>query len=222
MAVGSVGARRRVGTVVGMSRAPLLEWINRLRAIAQTGLEFADGVFDRERYEAVRRVAAEMAAHPGDVEPVESLFAQASGYATPLLICRSAVFDPDGRILMVREVADGRWTLPGGWIDVGESPAGAAVREVREETGYEVEVAKLAAVFDKHRHDHPPAPNHAYIMFFLCRMLGGEAATSAETSEVGWFPQGDLPDLSVGRATRDQILRMFDHHRHPHLPTDVD
>lgn len=205
-----------------MSHPSFLEWVRRLRAVAQTGLTFTEGVFDRQRYEEVRRVAAEMASQGGDPGTVDAVFAGYRGYATPLLICRAAVFDTTDRVLLVREVADGRWTLPGGWIDVGESPRTSVEREVLEESGYEVSAVKLAAVYDKLRHDHPPAPDHAYILFFLCELLGGEATPSVETSEVGWFPLDDLPELSVGRATGAQILRMGDHHRNPTLPTDFD
>lgn len=205
-----------------MADPPLLDWVRRLRAIAQTGLTFADNAFDRLRYEEVRHIAAEMAAHPGDPGSVEDVFASSIGYATPLLICRAAVFDDEERILMVRETADGRWTLPGGWIDVGESPREAVEREVREETGYRVRARKLAAVYDKLRHGHPPAPDHAYLLFFLCDLEGGRPATSVETTEVGWFAIGSLPELSLGRATRPQIERMRDHLRHPGLATDLD
>lgn len=201
---------------------PLLEWVLRLEAIARNGLTFAPGPFDRQRYEQVRRLAAEMAAHPGDPAPIEEIFAGYSGYATPLLICRAAVFDEEERILMVRESADGRWTLPGGWIDVGESPSEATEREVREETGYVVTAVKLAAVYDKRRHPHPVAAHHAYLMFFLCELKGGDRATSIETEAVEWFGMTELPELSTGRATEDQIRRMLDHRRHPDLPTDFD
>jgi ADP-ribose pyrophosphatase YjhB (NUDIX family) len=202
--------------------APLHDWIERLAAIAQSGLTFSPNEFDRQRYEQVRSIAAEMAAWPdGDVDSVEAVFAGADGYATPKLICRAAVIE-GGKILMVKEMADGRWTLPGGWIDIGESPATAAEREVFEESGYRVSVRKLAAVYDKLRHDHPAAPHHSYLMFFLCDLLGGTASPSYETSEVGWFSPEELPDLSTGRATADQIRRMFDHHADPSLPTDFD
>ncbi len=201
---------------------PLASWISRLVAIAQTGLAFSPNEFDRQRFEQVRSIAAEMAAWPnGDVTSVEQVFAQTSGFATPKMVCRSAVID-DGRILMVREVADGGWTLPGGWIDVGESPATTAEREVWEESGYVVEVVKLAAVYDKLRHDHPTTPHHSYLLFFLCTLVGGEARGSIETSDVGWFEPDQLPALSTLRATQPQILRMFDHHRDPAMPTDFD
>lgn len=207
---------------VPVPEPPLLSWINRLSAIAQSGLTFADDPYDRQRYEQVRRVAAEMAAWPaGQVESVESLFASDTGYATPKIVCRAAVIE-DGEILMVRETIDGRWTLPGGWIDVGESPATAVEREVREESGYEVRVVKLAAIYDKLRHDHPPVPHHSYLVFFLCDLIGGEPRGSVETSDVGWFGVDELPELSTPRATRAQIERMFEHDRNRGLPTDFD
>jgi Hydrolase of X-linked nucleoside diphosphate N terminal len=108
---------------------PVLEWARRLAALAQSGLTFSPGLFDRDRYQQIRRLAAEMASHPGgDLEAVDLLFASSTGYATPKVICRAAVFDGEHRILMVRETVDGRWTLPGGWIDVGDTPGGAAER----------------------------------------------------------------------------------------------
>lgn len=197
--------------------------MQRLAAVAQNGLTFSREEFDRLRYEDVARIAAEMATYPdGPLEPVASLFRSPAGYATPKVICRAAVFDRDERILMVRESADGLWTLPGGWIDVGESPASSARREVEEETGYRVRVVKLAGIYDKLRHPHPPAPHHSYLIFFLCELEGGDPAASYETSEVGWFEEDRLPELSTGRATEGQIRRMFEHHRSPGLPADFD
>ena len=207
----------------------MLELVQRLAALSQTGLEFAASPFDVQRYEEVGEIAAELASHgEPDALRVAAIFRSDDGYVTPKMIVRAAVFShptadiPDPRILMVREVADGRWTLPGGWIDLGESASYAAEREVLEETGLIVTAEKLAAVFDKRRHDHPPAPHHAYLLFFLCRLDGGTLAGSIETSEVGWFPADALPELSVGRATAGQILRMFAHRRDPSLPTDFD
>lgn len=158
----------------------------------------------------------------GDVEAVEQVFAAATGYATPKVVSRGAVFDERGRILMVRETADDRWTLPGGWIDVGESPASAVEREVQEETGYTVRAVKLAALFDKLAHAHPPSSHHALLAFFVCDLRSGEPTPSIETSAVGWFERERLPELSSSRATEQQVLRMFDHHDDPSLPTYYD
>jgi ADP-ribose pyrophosphatase YjhB (NUDIX family) len=210
-----------------VTNSRLLELIQRLAATAQTGISFAAGEFDRLRYREVASIAAELA-HFGEAEltTIAPLFQGDTGYVTPKLIVRAAVF-LDDRILMVREVIDGLWTLPGGWIDVGESPARAAEREVVEETGLRVSAYKLAAVYDKRCHDHPPAPHHAYLLFFLCRLeepptTSPWAGDGLETSEVGWFTSSELPPLSRGRATDRQILRMFDHHRDPSLPSDFD
>ena len=101
---------------------------------------------------------------------------------------RGAVFDAEGRILLVREAADeGRWSLPGGWVDVNQTPAESVVREVAEESGYRVRVRKLAAVWDKARQGHPPGPFSVVKLYFLCALEGGEARTSLETTEVAWF-----------------------------------
>ena len=209
-----------------MSELRLLELVQRLAALSSTGLTFARSPFDAQRYEEVGEIAAELASHgEADATRVAAIFRSDDGYVTPKMIVRSAVFLDSGEgpsILMVREVADGLWTLPGGWIDLGESPAYAAEREVLEETGMRVTAAKLAAVFDKRRHEHPPAPHHAYLLFFICRLEGGSLTPSIETSEVGWFGADGLPGLSTGRATQSQILRMFDHFREPALPTDFD
>jgi ADP-ribose pyrophosphatase YjhB (NUDIX family) len=209
-----------------MSKGGLLALVQRLAAVSQSGLAFAESPFDIQRYEEIRGLAAELASY-GEIDAlrVAAIFRSDDGYITPKLIVRAAVFSlPEGtpHILMVKETADGRWTLPGGWIDVGESAAYAAEREVLEETGVRVTAEKLAAIFDKRRHDHPPAPHHAYLIFFLCRMEGGSLTPSLETSEVGWFPLDRLPELSTGRATEQQIRRMFEHYENPDLPTDFD
>jgi ADP-ribose pyrophosphatase YjhB (NUDIX family) len=205
----------------------MLELVQRLAALSQTGVTFASNPFDLQRYGEVGEIAALLASYgESDALRVAEIFRSDNGYVTPKMIVRSAVFASEGNaeplILMVKETADGLWTLPGGWIDIGESPGFAAEREVREETGMVVTAQKLAAVFDKRRHDHPPAPHHAYLVFFICGLIGGSLAPSIETSEVGWFRPDQLPPLSTGRATRQQILRMFDHFADPSLPTDFD
>ena len=201
----------------------LLLLIQRLAGIAQTGRSFAQSEYDRMRFEDVATIAVELATFgENDARLMADIFKSDDGYATPKLIVRAAVFDEMGRVLMTREIADGLWTLPGGWIDIGESAAAAAEREVQEETGYVVRATKVAAVFDKLRHQHPPAPHHAFLIFFLCELIGGDSTTSIETSEVGWFGRDDLPELSLGRATSAQIDRMFDHLHQPDLPTDFD
>jgi ADP-ribose pyrophosphatase len=200
-----------------------LEWARRLQAIAQTGLEFALSDYDRERYQAVRDIALSMLAAGTGVERrrVESLFEGATGYATPKVDVRAAVFR-DGRILLVKERSDGLWTLPGGWADVGDSPAAAVEREVREESGFEVRAVKLAAVYDRNRHPHPPLIHHCWKLFFVCELLGGEPRPSNETEAADFFAPDDLPPLSISRTTPGQIAHMFEHLRDPLRPTTFD
>ena len=203
-----------------------LLWARELLAIAQTGLEYCKDPYDRDRYLAVRAVGARMMAEPSDAEPaeVERLFAEHSGYATPKVDVRGAVFRDDGRILMVREATDLRWSLPGGWAEVNQSPREAVTREVVEETGFDISIRKLAAVYDRGLHPHLPLrPFHIFKMFFVCDLAGGDARTSTETIEIGFFAENELPaDISIGRVLPYQIARMFDHARQPQLPTEFD
>ena len=210
----------------GLTEPNWLIWAREIQALAQTGLAFTRDEYDRARYERFRALAAQiMAQHTGlEVRDIEAMFTEQTGYATPKVDVRGAVFR-DGRILLVRETADGdRWTLPGGWADVNESPAEAVVKEVREEAGLEVRAFKLGAVLDRSRHAHKPIyPFHIWKLFFLCEITGGEPQNGPETSEVAFFAEHDLPaDLSTSRVLPPQLKRMFEHMRQPDLPTDFD
>jgi ADP-ribose pyrophosphatase YjhB (NUDIX family) len=203
-----------------------LDWVKRLQAIAQTGLTYAKDPYDIERYQRVRQIAAEMlAARSSGVSSTEivDLLARDVGYATPKVDVRAAVFSDKG-VLLVRERSDGAWTLPGGWADVGDSPSLAAVREVKEESGYDVVARKLAAVYDRdhERHGHPPIPYHVYKLFFLCEIVGGDAKASIETDAVAFFAEDSIPPLSLERVSPGQIAHLFEHHRHPEWPTSFD
>lgn len=203
-----------------------LEWAQRLQALAQNGLTYCKIPFEIERYEGVRQVAAEMMAAGSSLssQAVVDLFAREEGYATPKIDVRAAVFR-EGRILLVKEKLDqGRWTLPGGWVDVGDSPSSAAVREVFEESGYETRAVKLLAVFDRNhpRHGHPPSRFHIYKLFFLCELVGGAPKDSHETEGASFFSETEIPELSLTRVVPSQIARLFEHHRNPDLPTDFD
>jgi ADP-ribose pyrophosphatase YjhB (NUDIX family) len=182
-----------------MGSPPWLRRALRLSALSQNGLTFTTDPFERDRWEEVRRL----------------------NYATPKVDVRAAVFEAN-QILLVQERSDGCWTLPGGWCDVGEAPGVAAAREVEEESGYQVRTVKLLAVYDKLRHGHPPESFHAYKLFFRCELLGGTAATSDETTAVGFFAENVLPPLSLARVTEAQIRRMFEHSRDASLPSDYD
>ncbi|MEH1832246.1 MAG: NUDIX hydrolase [Nostoc sp.] len=200
-----------------------LEWAQKLQAIAQNGLTYSENPFDIERYKQLRAIATEMMATYSNVEHsyILDLFSREVGYATPKVDVRGAIFRDD-TILLVKERADGCWTLPGGWADVGESPSQVVVKEVYEESGYQARAIKLLAVYDRDKQGHPPFPFYVYKLFFKCELIGGSPSSSIETEEVGFFPEDALPELSIGRVTPAQITRLFQHYRQPDLPTDFD
>ena len=200
-----------------------LTWARKLQAIGQNGLAYSKDPFDIERFEELRELALEILQNytDSDLPRIRDLFAGEHGHATPKVDVRGVVFNEDA-ILLVRERADGKWTLPGGWVDVNESPSESVVREVFEESGYQTKALKLLACYDRNRHPHPPHPYHVYKLFFYCEILGGSPCTSAETDGVDFFKQDAIPELSTGRVTSAQIDRFFEFLRSPDLPTDFD
>lgn len=199
-----------------------LEWACEIQAIAQNGLTYSGNQFDIERYHQLTEIAAQMIAFKTDHEHahIKEVFDSYSHYATPKMDVRAAIFKDD-HVLMVNEL-DGLWSLPGGWCDINYSPADVIIKEVKEETGFEVKVIKLIALLDKLKHEHPPQIPHSYKSFFLCDITGGELQTSHETSAVQYFPVHDLPPISMHRVTPSQILRCYEHKQDLSLPTDFD
>jgi ADP-ribose pyrophosphatase YjhB (NUDIX family) len=207
-----------------MSNSPKwLEWAQRLQALSQSGLTYSTNPFEIERYHAISDIAAEMSACGCDIpfDVIKKVYDQQSGYATPKLDVRGVVFRDD-KILLVKEVSDGLWTLPGGWVDVNEPPSQAVEREVLEESGYIVKARKLLAVFDRRRHGHPAYIFHIYRMYFLCDWIGGEPTESIETQGAEYFKENEIPDLSLARTTPEVLAILFQHLREPERPTDFD
>ncbi|MCL4505816.1 MAG: NUDIX hydrolase [Chloroflexi bacterium] len=202
------------------------QWLTLARALqahAQNGLAYSRDPFDLERFHAIRRIALEIMATytDADLSSLIGLFDGETGYATPKIDVRAAVFKDDA-ILMVRERTDGGWSLPGGWADVGESPSEMAAREVFEESGYRVRAMRLLAVYDRNRHGHPPIPFYVYKLIFQCELTGGAPVESIETDGIGFFREDALPELSLSRVTPGQLRRIFEHYRHPDWPADFD
>jgi ADP-ribose pyrophosphatase YjhB (NUDIX family) len=196
-----------------------------LAAIAQTGAHFATDKYDQERYRRVREIAAMLLAAHSDV-PSETIHAWSKeefGYATPKIDVRAFIVDAD-RVLLIREDADeGRWTLPGGWADVNESPSESVIREVEEESGYVVRPLRLLAVFDREKQGHtPPFPCHVYKLFFHCEIIGGSAQRTAESSESAFFTEASLPALSLSRVLPSQIKGFFEALRSGNTETQYD
>ena len=201
-----------------------LEWAKRIRAISQSGLAYTRDAYDAERYEKLRQIAGEIISEHSklDSQRLAELFSENIGYATPKVDVRGTAFRGD-MILMVKEREDGGWTLPGGWADVCESPSENVIKEIREESGLETCVLKLAAVYDRSKHPHRPLMiDHIYKFFFICEIIGGEAKRGSETEDVGFFGEDELPELSISRVTVGQIKGMFAHIRNLNMPTDFD
>ena len=199
-----------------------VKWVRRLQSIAQNGRNYCKNEFDLLRYQQVEDVAAEIAARysDGELHTVTTMFRSETGPATPKIDVRAAVIS-ENKILLVKERGDG-WTLPGGWVDPGESPSEAAVRETKEESGYDVNAVRLMAIYDRDRQGHPPCPFHVYKLIFLCDLVGGSARTSLETDAVDFFGEDELPGLSESRVLPAQVKRAFAFARDPNLPADFD
>ncbi len=202
-----------------------MRWAQRIQAIAQTGLTYAEDPYDRERYEQLREISVEMASGGlgEDAATVRSLFASALGYPTPKVDVRAVVFRGDA-LLLVRERRTGGWTFPGGWADVGDTPSLAAERETLEESGYRVRAEKVLALLDKTRHEHPPSLDYTYKVLIGCRLEGGDPVTSHEVDDVGFFTEDAIAalELDMDRTTPGQVALAFAHHRDPGLPTAFD
>jgi len=196
-----------------------------LKAISQAGRFFAKDQYELARHERLEWIAAQILERHSDLDAdtIRAMLQQDCGYPTPKADCRGVVFKDD-KVLLVKEIADGGWTLPGGWCDTGLTAAQNTEREVREESGYEVKAVRLLAVFDRDNQGHtPPYPFSIYKMFFLCEIIGGTAKASNETSEVAFFAEDQIPEnLSTGRTLRHELKLFFRQYKDPNLPTAFD
>lgn len=206
----------------------VLAYSQRVQAIAQAGLAFSTSHYDLDRYVELRELSVALVAALSD-EPVEKIvrvFASETGYQTPKVDIRAVVFRGKNQILLVGEKSDGnRWTLPGGWADIGYTPFETAEKETREETGLLVKAVRLLALLDKREHGHPAQPWYIYKAFILCEEQGGELiAETAETLGARWVRREELSalDLSLDRVMPSQFEMLFRFAENPGLPTICD
>ena len=187
-----------------------LKWAIEIQSLAQAGLAYTQNVYDIERYERLREMAAEMIAEKSDIslEKVKDLFCNETGYQTPKLDTRAAIFQDD-KILLTHE-KNGTWALPGGWVDVLESARSNTIKEVKEETGLDVEAVKLIALQDRNKHNKPVYAYGVWKVFVLCKRIGGEFIENIETTEIQYFGLDELPDnLAEEKCTKEQIEMCF-------------
>ena len=198
------------------------DWARELQTMAQAGLTYSTDPFDRERFQRIREISAEMAAEGSGLplERVTDLFCGESGYQTPKLETRAALFQGDA-ILLVQE-RDGRWALPGGWVDENLSVRSNAVKEVLEEAGLEAEALRLIALQDRNLRIPPPYLHGICKVFVLCRALGGQFRPNLETLDSGWFSLDRLPPLAEEKTTTEQIALCFAAYRDPNWVVPFD
>ena len=200
-----------------------LNWAREIQQLSQTGLAFAVTDYEKQRYKRLTEITSEIVEHHTSLEKeaVEKVMMKQPGYATPKIDIRTAVIKYD-KILLVQERSDERWAMPGGWADVGDIPSEVAVREAKEESGYDVKPKKVIGVFDANRLGGQLEFFHAFKIVFLCELIGGEAATSYETQDVDFFNFNDLPLLSLNRTNDKHIKEIRAHMKNPQRSTYFD
>ena len=205
--------------------AKTIEWARKIQALAQAGLTYSESPYERERCVELREIAAEMMEASSDISKAhwQHIFENETGYATPKVDVRGAVFE-NGKILLSREKDDDCWSLPGGWADVNDAPSKAVIRELREETGYAVTCKKLVAVLDRDLHYKGTSthPFHIYKLLFLCEHTGEADALCHDITDAAFFDLNALPPLSEHRTLPSHIELLHKHHLNPDLPTVFD
>ena len=188
----------------------IVEWARELQSLAQAGLFYGHDDFDKERYQRIREISAEMMAERTGlpVDKVRDLFCNETGYQTPKVDTRTAIFS-DGKILLVRE-RDGRWSMPGGWCDYDLSPAESAVKEAKEEAGLDVVLDRVIAVQDREKHNEPPYAYKIVKIFYLAHAVGGAFTRNIETSDSRYFAVHELPALAEEKCTEEQVRMCFE------------
>ena len=188
-----------------------LTLIKRLKSLAETGLVYVEDDYARERYEELRDISLKLmgALTNKPFEVLQDFFLAEKDYPTVKVDVRGFVLNDDDEILMAKESVDGKWTIPGGWADIGDTPSEAVIKEIKEETGLDSEPVRLLAIYDKRCHEHPPEPYYIYKLMFLCRITGGTLKHGFDMRGAAFFPLTNLPELSEPRILEDQLKHLF-------------
>ncbi|MEG1748062.1 MAG: NUDIX hydrolase [Tannerellaceae bacterium] len=189
---------------------PWLKWAMEMQFIGQVGITYSKDCFDRERFERIRELSAEIMSLKSGMSSdiIRGLFCNETGFQTPKLDTRAAIFE-SGKILLVKE-RDGKWSLPGGWVDVNQSIKSNTVKEVKEESGLDVVPVRLIALQDRNKHNSPPYPYGICKAFVQCQLVGGEFKPNIETTETAFFSQEELPILAEEKNNKAQINLCFE------------
>jgi ADP-ribose pyrophosphatase YjhB (NUDIX family) len=188
-----------------------LFWAKQLQSIAQAGIEYTTNPFDKERYEMIRSLSIEILREHTEIDStrLKNLFANETGYQTPKIDVRAAIFNQDNEILMVKENHDSKWSLPGGWADIELSLYQNTIKEAKEEAGADIKPKRIIAILDRNKHINDDFPYSVYKIFVECDLIKTEFSHNIETLEYGFFKSKSLPELSEGRNTKKQIDLCF-------------
>lgn len=194
-----------------MSKNEALNLIKRLKSLADTGLVYAESGYDIDRYRELKEISLRLMAQVTNesFEVLKDFFMPEADYPTVKVDVRGFVLNESDEILMAKESIDGKWTIPGGWADVGDSPSEAVIKEIKEETGFDAEVIRLLAIYDKRCHPHPPEPFYIYKIMFFCKVSGGELKHGFDMQGADFFPLNKLPELSTDRILEPQLRQLF-------------
>lgn len=195
---------------MNVNTTTLIRDIKRIKSIAETGSVYAVNEYDKERYGELKKIALDMMTQISDqpIEFVTGFFKNQTDYPTPKTDLRAIVLNEKQEILLVRESADGKWALPGGWADIGDTPKEGIIREINEETGLQAQVVRLLAIYDRDRHPYPQQPFYVYKLMFHCTSIGGTLKKGFDIQSVGWFSVDALPEISEERILKTQIIEL--------------
>lgn len=201
-----------------------LNTFKKIKALAETGLVYAQNGYEIERNQELVNLSKELMAAIANqpVETFDKYYLPPTEYPTPKVDVRALLINEQDEILLAKEKMDGKWSIPGGWADIGHSPTEVIIKEVEEETGLQAEVVRVLAIYDKRCHPHPPQPWYVYKIMFLCRQTGGSLRGSHDIEEARWFALDQLPPLSEDRILESQIRELYHLAKHPELPVVCD
>lgn len=200
-----------------------LKWAIEIQSLAQAGLAYTSNVYDIERYERLREISAEIIEEKSNIglDKVKGLFCNETGYQTPKIDTRAVIFK-DNKILLTHE-NNGTWSLPGGWCDVLESVKSNTIKEVKEETGLDVETIKIISIQDRNKHNKPVYAYGVCKVFVLCKVIGGKFVENIETTEIKYFSLDDIPsNLAEEKTNKEQIKMCFNAYKDKNWQTQFD
>jgi len=188
-----------------------LELIKRIKALADTGLVYANDEYDKERYQELKEIGLQLLSEVTDqpLKVLRNFYLPEKDYPTVKVDVRGIVLNERNELLLAKEKIDGKWSIPGGWADIGYTPSEVVIKEIEEETGLICSAQRVLAIFDKRMHPHPPQPFYIYKLIFLCKLEHGELKHGFDMDGASFFSIDELPELSEDRIVVSQLKKLY-------------